>query len=124
MILKLLLILIGSISLFLGVLGVIVPGLPTTPFILLSATLYLKSSKRLYSWLKAHKYFGKIIYQFGNGKNFTLKSKLISILFMWIMISCSSIFFIKINIIKLILLPVGFLGTFCIVFFPFYKKKR
>ena len=59
---KLFLIVLGSVFLGLGFLGIFTPGLPTTPFLLLAAGCYVRSSDSLYSWLLQHKLFGKYIH--------------------------------------------------------------
>ena len=51
----------GIISLILGVIGIFLPLLPTTPFVLLAAYCFSKSSEKLHQWLLNHKYLGKII---------------------------------------------------------------
>ena len=53
--------LLGSIFFALGIIGVVLPVLPTTPFILLAAGCWARGSKRFYHWLINHKYFGKIV---------------------------------------------------------------
>jgi uncharacterized membrane protein YbaN (DUF454 family) len=53
--------LLGSISLFLGILGMILPILPTTPFLILSAYFFSKSSSKIHNWILSRPYFGKII---------------------------------------------------------------
>ena len=52
---------IGLVSLILGILGIFLPLLPTTPFVLLSAFCFSKSSARLHNWLLEHKLFGELI---------------------------------------------------------------
>src|SRR5690554_4247935 len=65
----------GTVSLALGVIGLFVPGLPTTPFVLLSAALYAKSSEKLYNWLLDNKFLGPRIKNYQRQKGVTLKGK-------------------------------------------------
>ncbi|MDO9152291.1 MAG: YbaN family protein [Paludibacter sp.] len=80
---KKLLILFGIISLILGIIGVFVPLLPATPFILLAAWLFARSSDKLYNWLMHHKVFGKIVRDYHIDKSISLHAKIISLSFMW-----------------------------------------
>ena len=68
----------------LGVIGIFLPMLPTTPFLLLSAALYLRSSKRLYNWLLTHKHLGPYIRNFYEKKAIPLRVKVVSIGMLWI----------------------------------------
>lgn len=61
---KTLFIILGSLSLALGIIGMFLPLLPTTPFLLLTAALYIKSSPRLYDWLISHRILGEYIRNF------------------------------------------------------------
>ena len=61
---KTLYIALGTLSLALGILGIFLPLLPTTPFLLLTAALYFKSSPRLYNWLLNQKHLGPYIRNF------------------------------------------------------------
>ena len=63
-----LLIFAGTLSLGLSVIGIVLPIIPTTPFLLLSAACYYKSSERMHKWLINHKLFGKYIKNYMEGK--------------------------------------------------------
>ncbi len=76
-------IILGSISLALGILGIFLPLLPTTPFLLLTAALYFKGSPRLYNWLLNHRHFGPYIRNFRENKAIPLRAKVISLVLMW-----------------------------------------
>jgi len=110
------LIILGTLSLFLGILGIFVPGLPTTPFLLLSASLYVKSSDKLYLKLINSKFLGKYIRNYRKNRGLSLKAKIRSLTIMWIMISCSVIFFIPNYHVKIIVLVVGLIGTYVMGF--------
>jgi uncharacterized protein len=73
----------GTVSLVLGVIGIVLPILPTTPFLLLSAACYFKSSDRMYNWLIGHKWFGKYIKNYRDGKGIPLKTKIFAIAALW-----------------------------------------
>ena len=75
---------IGLISLGLGILGAFLPVLPTTPFLLLSATLFLKSNKRLYNWLMNHPRLGPYIRNFLEHKAIPLRVKIVAVSLVWI----------------------------------------
>ena len=86
-------IILGTVSLALGIIGIFLPLLPTTPFLLLTAALYFRGSPRLYQWLLNHKHFGPYIQNFREDKAIPLRAKIISLLLMWgTMIYC--IFFL------------------------------
>jgi uncharacterized membrane protein YbaN (DUF454 family) len=55
---KVLLIAAGALSLALGVVGIVLPVLPTTPFLLLASFCFLKSSRRLHRWIMENRHFG------------------------------------------------------------------
>lgn len=92
---KWLLIIAGSISVGIGMIGIILPLLPTTPFLLLAAACYLRSSERLYNWLIYHRIFGKIIRDYLQNRIISLRVKISSLTLMWLAISYSAIFVIS-----------------------------
>ncbi len=80
----------GLISLGFGFAGVVIPGLPATPFILLSAGLFVRSSESLYNRLLSNRIFGRYINDFRRKKGMSLKQKIYSITMMWSMIFLSA----------------------------------
>tara|TARA_B110000438_G_C15793718_1_gene641914 strand:+ start:1545 stop:1925 length:381 start_codon:yes stop_codon:yes gene_type:complete len=92
MIKKYLYITLGMIFVGLGFIGIILPGIPTTPFILLAAWLFSKSSKRFENWLINHKIFGPIILNWRMYRGISLNSKKYAI-FIVILTFISTIWF-------------------------------
>lgn len=90
--LKALLISIGTLSIILGVIGIVIPLLPTTPLILLGAACYIKSSEKLYQKLLKNKWLGGYIKDFREKNGISRKNKIISITMMWLSICCTLLF--------------------------------
>lgn len=72
---RIFLIILGITSLILGVIGILLPLLPTTPFILLSAFCFAQSSDRLHNWLIQHSYFGPTIHDWKQNGSISNKNK-------------------------------------------------
>lgn len=93
---------LGIISVALGTAGIVLPLLPTTPFLLLSVYLFAKSSPRWHDWLVNHKYLGPYIHAWRNKTGLTLAQKLrIGLSFTLVM--AISIYFVPINGLRLML---------------------
>ena len=82
-ILKPLLFLIGLSMFGLGMLGVVVPGLPTTPFMILAAACFVRSSDRFYKLVIKNKIFGKTVLDYRSGKGMPFRVKIIAWAMMW-----------------------------------------
>ena len=80
---------IGWLSVLLGVIGIFVPVLPTTPFLLLAAACFVRSSRRFYLWLVEHKHLGPWIRDYLEGNGIPLKGKVYAIGLMWASIGLS-----------------------------------
>lgn len=106
---RILFIFLGSLSVCLGLIGIVVPGLPTTSFLLLAAYLYARSSKRFYDALLNNKYLGGYIKDFQKGMS--VRAKIRAIGLMWTMILISAFVFIEIIYVRYILIGVGVIGT-------------
>lgn len=113
----------GTIFLGIGILGIFLPILPTTPFLLLAATCYARSSKRFYDWLLKNKWFGKYIENYRKGKGIPLKVKVYTISLLWITILLSAIFFIDIFWIRVLLILIACGITIHILTIKTYKNK-
>ena len=85
-------ILLGSLTLALGVIGIFLPLLPTTPFLLLSAALYFRGSPRLYNWLLSRKHLGTYIRNFRENKAIPLRAKVISVSLTWLTLLYCAVF--------------------------------
>lgn len=83
---KLLLAFFGVVSLALGVAGIFLPLLPTTPFLLLAAWLFVRSSPRLYDWLMSHPRLGEYIRNFREERAIPLRVKIVSVSLIWLTI--------------------------------------
>ncbi len=89
------LITIGWLSVALGVIGIFLPLLPTTPFLLLAASCFAKSSTRFHSWLLNQPQLGPYIHLYLDGKGIPLKAKAYILLLMWFTISTSALFLVN-----------------------------
>ena len=83
---RLILIIVGAISSVLGIIGIFLPMLPTTPFLLLSAATWVKASPSLYDWLLNHKVLGEYIRNFREHRAIPLRVKIISVSLVWLTI--------------------------------------
>ncbi|MCU0370270.1 MAG: YbaN family protein [Bacteroidales bacterium] len=108
---KIFFIFLGTLSLAIGIIGIFVPGLPTTAFLLLTAALYMRSSDRLYQKLISNKILGPYIHEFRKNKGMTRRMKIHAIGTMWFMITISCVFFIKPVTVILVVIGVGLIGT-------------
>jgi len=81
---RILYLLLGWFSLISGIIGIFLPLLPTTPFVLLAAWCFSKSSKRFHTWLLNHKFFGPIVHDWQSSDGIPRRARNRAILFMWI----------------------------------------
>jgi uncharacterized membrane protein YbaN (DUF454 family) len=88
---KWILVTVGTIAVGLGVVGVFVPLLPTTPFLLLAAACFARSSESLYNWLIHHKWFGDYIRHYREHKAITLRAKIVTLVLLWSVIGYTAI---------------------------------
>ena len=80
---KYLYIILGTFSLVMGIIGIFLPVLPTTPLLLLTAYCYYRGSKRMYAWLMHHPIFGTHIKNFRENKIIPRKVKIVTLTLLW-----------------------------------------
>jgi uncharacterized membrane protein YbaN (DUF454 family) len=114
----------GCIAVILGTIGVVVPGLPTTPFVLLASWCFYKSSPRLQAWL-LQSFLGKYIRDYKEKGGLTMRKRLYIIALMATMVSISTIFFIHSWVIRWIVIVAGLIGCIVVGFVvPKAKEKE
>jgi len=114
---------IGNISVTLGLIGLIFPILPTTPFLLLAAACFAGSSEKAYNWLIHNRIFGKFIRDYRAGKGIPIKVKIYTLFFLWITIFIS-IFFISIFWIQILLFVIASLVSIHIIMIKPKSRKK
>lgn len=107
---------LGLLSLVLGILGIFLPGLPTTPFLLLASYSFIKSSPRLHKWL-LNSNFGDHIRKYEENPGLHPKTKIYIIFLMAAMCSISICFFIQSVLLRVIVGIAGLIGAIVVTFF-------
>ena len=114
---RLLWVLLGSLSVGMGVIGIFVPGWPTTIFLIIASYFYIRSSEKLYMWLINNRLLGIYIKNYLSGKGMPLKAKLISIFIMWVFGLLSITIWIPATLllVKIVVLLLLIIGTLFIL---------
>ena len=121
---KVVYILIGAVSLALGIIGIFVPLLPTTPFLLLSAACWLRGSRKLYDWLLNQKCLGPYIRNFYEYKAIPLHAKIISVSLVWITLLNCAIWIVKPILLKVLLISIAVAVSWHILSYKTMTKEQ
>lgn len=97
----------GTLCVVLGVVGMLLPILPTTPFLLLAAFFYARSSERFLHWLLTNRWFGAYIRNYRAGLGIPLKQKILTILLLWVTIVYAVWFVVSAWWLKLLLVGIA-----------------
>jgi len=97
----------GIILVTIGTIGIFLPVLPTTIFLILASACFIRSSPKAHQFLRNHKIFGQYIKNYEEKSGLTIKSKIYNIIFLWIMILMSVIFFTEEIIIRIVLFIIA-----------------
>jgi hypothetical protein len=106
---------VGIVSLGIGLFGVFVPLLPTTPFLLLAAACFLRSSTRLHRWLITHRWFGPYIRNYQEHRAITTPARAIVLLLLWGTLAYAAFMVVDNVAVRVLLLVVGLAVTTHIV---------
>ena len=98
---------IGLISLGLGIIGAFLPLLPTTPFLLLSAACFVRSSRRLYAWLINHPQLGPFVRNYRDHRSMTVRIKVVTLVLLWVTIGYSALAVAEALWLRLLLLAIA-----------------
>ena len=109
-------IILGCIAVVLGTIGIFVPGLPTTPLVLLASWCFYHSSPRMQAWL-LQSFLGKYIREYQDKGGITTRKRIYIILLMATMVAISTIFFISSLPIRIVVWSAGAVGCIVVAFF-------
>ncbi|MHB1323963.1 MAG: YbaN family protein [Coriobacteriia bacterium] len=98
---------LGWVFLGLGVIGAALPVLPTTPFLLLAAACFMRSSERLHRWLVDHPRYGHHIRDYLEGKGLRARTKVVAISMLWASILTSVFLFVPYLAADLLLVAIA-----------------
>ncbi len=113
---KILWILLGSFFVMIGAIGAVVPGLPTTLFLILAAACYIRSSQKLYDWLIKNKTFGPYLKDYREGKGMPKNAKILAVSMIIIFAGYAVIFAIEDLAIRILVAAFGLIGIFYVTF--------
>jgi len=113
----------GTIFIVLGGVGMFLPILPTTPFLLLSLACYYQSSKRMHNWMLNNKWFGSYLRNYTEGKGISLKAKLFTTALLWMLIIYSAVFVANNLIVQIALISIAIGVTIHLIKLPTLKVK-
>jgi uncharacterized protein len=106
-VLRLVLLISGFVLVGIGVLGMFLPLLPTTVFLLLAAWCFARSSERFYKWVHYNRLFGKYIRDYQTGRGMTIRAKIFSISFLWLGILASAYWGTEKLFVRFLLLAIA-----------------
>lgn len=97
----------GTLCAGIGIVGIFVPILPTTPFLLLAAACYMRSSERFYRWLTNNRIFGAYVRNYVEGRGMPIRIKAFTILLLWLTIGLTIAFAVNNIVVRIVLLCVA-----------------
>ncbi len=102
-----LLVVAGSVCVALGAVGALLPILPTTPFLLLAAACFMRSSDRLYGWLLRNRWFGSYIRNYREHRAISRRAKVVTLALLWLAIGYSVVAGVRNLVLRILLFVVA-----------------
>ena len=115
---------LGTLSLAVGMLGIFLPGLPTTPFLLLAAAAYARGSDRLYGWLLRNWLFGRYIRDWRTHRSIPLRMKVAIAAMIVIAVALSSYFGVQSSPLRAALVALGAVGLGYVTFMLPTRRRK
>jgi uncharacterized membrane protein YbaN (DUF454 family) len=109
---------VGLVAVVLAILGVFLPLLPTTPFLLLASACFARGSDRLHQWLLSNKLFGSALRDFEQGKGMPIKAKVSAVALLWASLAFSAYTLRSLALVCLLLAVGAGVTTYLLVFVP------
>ena len=109
-------VLLGTLFVAIGVVGIFVPGLPTTVFLLMAAALYARSSERMYLWLLRNRFFGKYIQNWRKHHSIPRNTKIFIVTMMMTAVTLSAVFGVDVGWVRALIVGVGLFGSYWVWF--------
>ena len=107
----------GTVCTLLALAGIVLPGLPATPFLLLASWLFIRSSPSLHARLESSRLFGSYLKRYRERGGVTAKGKTMIVILMLSVVAVSCIFFLESLALRLIVVSAGIAGAVCVIFF-------
>ena len=114
----------GSLLVVLGILGAFLPLLPTTPFLLLAAACYARSSSRFHNWLLGNRWFGRYVKSYYEGRGIPWSVKTLTVSWLWLAIAVSAIFAVDGLLIRVVLVLIAIGVTTHVVLIPTTRERE
>ena len=114
----------GSFFVALGTIGIFIPLLPTTPFLLLAAYCYLRSSERLHTWLLTNRWFGEYLRNYQDGRGVPVRAKAGTLALLWATITISAVLFVDSLLVRGVLLAIAIVVSVHVLMLKTLERTR
>ena len=116
-------VIVGTIALVIGAIGLFLPVIPTTPLLILAAACYYRGSERLHAWILSSRWFGETIKNYQAGRGLTRDTKVRAIFLMWTTIIISAWFFVSNHFVRVAMIGVAIGVTVYLVRLPTLERN-